>query len=201
MPSPMQLLEEAIVARLAAAFTQPGNTHPCVDVQSWPDRPDAYRLAHPLGACLVMYRGTTFSDGEALGGQIVEWPAEFEIGVMARTLRAHQLPVAPGTGSATPSGAYDLLQVARSACLGWRPEVAQRAVRPRREVFNSYHEGVWGYSFHIAVPMVTVVAVEDASGPWMEGGCRDEPLLTQVTYEPIGDVPHGTTRQSNAPTK
>ncbi len=174
-------LEQALVQRLAAAFTPPDGAQPSVEVSAWADEPRAYGTNHPAGACLVIYRGSSFSATDAISGQLLAWQAEFEVSVLARE---HQ------SAEADAPGAHGLLHIARAALLGWRPDQSAAALRLQREALEDYADGVWRYSLRIGVPMVSVAPVEDARGPWIDAGCADEPRITRVTYEPGDDGAH-----------
>ena len=92
-------LEQAITARLAAAFTLPGQAHPRIEVRAWPDDPRDYRSAHPKGAALVVYRGTEFDHG-ATAGQRIAYLERFEVSLFARTLReANVVTKRPSAGN------------------------------------------------------------------------------------------------------
>lgn len=155
-------LESAIVQRLAAALTRPHQQHPCVDVLAWPQRPREFRMTHPHGAALVIYRGSSFAHG-ATAQQRLAWEDAFELGLIARTLRGPQQPMQatqPTQGGDAPApgvGMYDLLHTCRHALLGWVPEGACAPVRMVSVDFDDYHEGTWAYSLRFAVPMLAAI--------------------------------------------
>ena len=142
-------LENAIVARLSVALTLPGQAHPKVDVRAWPSARCDYRMAHPHGAALVIYRGSKFTH-RATAGQLVPYEDEFELGLVSRTLREAN---APGTVEAALGvGIYDLLQTCRETLMGWVPQFASGQVRVISIEFDDYVEGTWGYSLRFAIP-------------------------------------------------
>ena len=165
-------LENAIVARLSVALTLPGQAHPKVDVRAWPERPRDYRMAHPHGAALVIYRGSKFTH-RATAGQLVPYEDEFELGLVSRTLRD-----APGTVEAAWAWASDLLQTCRETLMGWVPQFASGQVRVISIEFDDYVEGTWGYSLRFAIPMTTVAnrPRPPAPGP---SPTKTTPLLTE----------------------
>lgn len=168
MKSLTERIEVAIVDRLKAAFTELGKPHPTIDVIAWPGRPDTYKLSHPIGACMVIYNGTKYDDSHAMAGQAVYGDAEFEIGILARTLREHQPP--QGSASdALGTGAYDFLAVCRQALAGWRVPEAAGHVRVQKDSFTAYKEGEWGYSLFITMPTMTVIDIAEPDEPWMAG--------------------------------
>lgn len=169
-------LESAIVARLSAALTLPGQAHPKVDVRAWPERPRDYRMAHPHGAALVIYRGSKFTH-RATAGQLVPYEDEFELGLVSRTLREAN---APGTVEAALGvGIYDLLQTCRETLMGWVPQFASGQVRVISIEFDDYVEGTWGYSLRFAIPMTTVANRPRPPGPWPVTNEDNAPLLTE----------------------
>ncbi len=187
-------LETAIVSRITAALTLPGQAHPKVEVRAWPERARDYKMTHPHGCAMVIYKGSKFSQDQSTAGHLVAFEAEFELGLISRTLRE---PNTPETGAATPgqaqpgpgqaargTGIYDLLETCRGALLGWQPDQAAGSVRLRAEDFDDYTEGTWGYSLRFVVPMLTVAERHCPPGPWAfdapNSCCVDAPPLTQL---------------------
>jgi hypothetical protein len=181
--SSIGLLEAAIVARIGAALTLPGQTHPKVEVRAWPERAREYKMSHPHGCAMVIYKGSKFAQNQSTAGQLVGFEAEFELGLISRTLRE---PNAPEADAALGTGIYDLLESCRIALLGWQPDQAAGAVRLRSEDFDDYVEGTWGYSLRFLVPMMTVAERHCPPGPWAVDGpnscCTDAPHLSQLTF-------------------
>ena len=184
-------LEAAIVARIGAALKLPGQTHPKVEVRAWPERAREYKMSHPHGCAMVIYKGSKFSQDQSTSGHLVAFEAEFELGLISRTLREPNLPSgAPETDVALSAsfgtGIYDLLESCRIALLGWQPDQAAGAVRLRSEDFDDYVEGTWGYSLRFLVPMMTVAERHCPPGPWAADGpnscCLDGPPLSQITF-------------------
>jgi hypothetical protein len=185
--SAIGLLEAAIVARIGAVLTLPGQTHPKVEVRAWPERAREYKMSHPHGCAMVIYKGSKFSQDQSTAGQLVGFEAEFELGLISRTLREPNVPSgAPEADAALGTGIYDLLESCRIALLGWQPDQAAGAVRLRSEDFDDYVEGTWGYSLRFLVPMMTVAERHCPPGPWAVDGpnscCLDAPPLSQLTF-------------------
>lgn len=153
-------IEDELVQRLALALTRPGATAPRVDVASWPGRPDDYRMDHPVGAVLVIYKGADYADASTDAGPVAKL-AEFELGVIARNLRA---PNGPGIDRAQGLGAYELLAVCRQALMGWQPQRASQAVQMRAESFTGQAQGKWSYSMHVAVPVRLLPSIDSETG-------------------------------------
>ena len=174
-------LEAAVVARIAAALTVPGQAHPKVEVRAWPENARHYKMTHPLGCAMVIYKGAKFNQDQAMAGQRVDMEAEFELGLISRTLRE---PNAPAPEGAVGAGIYDLLETCRDALLGWQPEHAAGQVRLHGEQFDDYTEGTWGYSVRLTVPLVLIAQRQCPPGPWADAGlnacCDTAPPLTDV---------------------
>lgn len=182
-------LEAAIVARIAAALTLPGQAHPKVDVRAWPERARDYKMTHPHGCAMVIYKGSKFSQDQATGGHLVAREADFELGLISRTLREPTAGTGPagGTGQADAGvGAYDLLESCRSALLGWQPAQAAGVVRVLSETFDDYVEGTWGYSVRFVVPMLQVADRACPPGPWADTGpnscCDTAPPISLLKF-------------------
>jgi hypothetical protein len=169
-------LELEIVERLKIALTAPGQPHPRVEVAAWPDRPRDYKMTHPVGAVMVIYKGCKFDSSAAIAGQAVQMEAEVELGSMTRSLREPQAPDRP---DAPGTGAYDILNITRQSLLGWQPTCASDVVILRSESFDSYVEGTWGYSQRFVVPLFVIAdRPEPPSQAVMPSG------LSQITFTP-----------------
>ena len=180
MSSVIGTLEAAIVARLATALTVQGQAFPKVDVRAWPERARDFKMTHPSGCAMVIYKGSKFAQDGSTAGQLVSFDAEFEIGLISRTLREPNLPsAAPDAGV----GIYELLQTCRGALFGWQPTDAAGPARLRSEDFDDYAEGTWGYSLRLSIPMVTVAERMCPPGPWVEQCCTaDTNHLTTLQF-------------------
>lgn len=154
------MLEKSIVQRITEALTLPGQQHPKVDVQAWPSKPREYKMTHPYGCALVLYRGSKYSDDKSTGGQYVEYDDSFEIGLLSRTLREPNVPDTANAGR----GIYELIESCRDALMGWQPDQARSIVRIKAIEFDDYSEGTWGYSLRFSVPMLTVAPRDCPSG-------------------------------------
>ena len=182
-------LEAAIVARICAVLTLPGQAHPKVEVRAWPNHAREYKMSHPHGCAMVIYKGSKFSDDRATAGQLVDYEAQFEVGLISRTLREPTLPsgaAAPEADAALGTGIYSLLESCRTVLLGWQPDQASGVVRLRSESFDDYVEGTWGYSLLFSVPMMTVAERPCPPGPWATDGPNSfgttAPPMSQLTF-------------------
>lgn len=174
-------LESDVLARLTLALTNPQSRHPKVDVQAWPDRPANYKMLHPQGAALLVYKGTKYSDNVKADDKV-----EFELAVMARTL--HE----PNPDDPIGTGMYSLLKACLDVLHGWRSDFATRELVIISDGFTSYGEGVWTYTIRFVVPVFPRISLPPTIGPWTDGfdaTGADKPNLTQVNYvyDPQGD--------------
>ena len=168
-------LEREILDQLINALMLPDKPHPKVDVQAWPDNPTTFRMVHPMGTVLLIYKGTTYAKSSA-DRDI----AEYEITIMSRTLRDPN----PTDGVTTPLGVgmYELLDTLVKAIHGWRPEYAVDQLRVNSDGFQGYTEGVWSYSLRTSVPLFASIALAPSTGPWTDQDCRTAPPLKQTDY-------------------
>ena len=81
------------------------DTFPNILVQGFPDKPSEFLLLHSIGALLVHYQGSTYSNTDALGFVSQENKKEFSITVVTRNLR-------------TNDGAYELIDKIKSVLTG-----------------------------------------------------------------------------------
>lgn len=173
-------IEDELLARLRQALTREGAAHPVVDLLPWPGRPEEYRLVHQVGALLVMYRGGKFPQRVGL----VEWPAEFELGLLVRNLRTHQARAgSPDVGT----GAYDLLEACRVALAGFELPGAAGPAYVTAENYTGHREGVWAYSVRVSVPMVSVLPVPEVAGPFVAVGTEPPPELADLQVQHPAD--------------
>lgn len=168
-------LEAAIVTRISAALTLPDQIHPKVDVRGWPEKPRDFKMTHPLGCAMVIYKGSKFAYVKNMENE----SAEFEIGLISRTLRE---PNAPEQGSSLGVGIYDLLEDCSNALSGWKPEGASNPIQLLSRNYGDHVEGTWSYNLLITIPMTRLANRPCATGPWVEACCDTDNLTTEVAY-------------------
>ncbi len=173
-------IETELLQRLTKALTLPGMAHPKVDVAAWPDRPKDFKLQHPHGCALLMYKRSQYQSC-GTSGQWARGTSEFEITLAARTLREPQIPA---DSSAAPKGlsAYALVDTCKWALSGFRPTAASSALMLADDSFEQYFEGVWYYSLRVSVPVIAITGRDCAPGPWVAACCLDAPALARVAY-------------------
>ncbi len=156
-----------------------------VEVARFPDRPDAYRLTHRVGAALVIYRGASY--GEQLDTEIVaqERKLEFEVMVMVRDLGWNTGGASGGAGP----GAYEILEAVRVALTGFTVAGA-RKMHPVKERFveRDKQGGVWIYGITFALRTIAVEAPRETVSPlFIHGTMLESGGQTVVT---LGAAPY-----------
>ena len=145
--SRLKTIEDALVLLLATTFTTLPATDPALEVRGWPDKPNDYRMQHPVGAVLVTYAGDKLTAEDShphVHEQVIDW----RITLMARNLREH-------------TGIYELVEKARTALLGYSPPHVTGTMRGGNVEYSDYSEGVWTYT--ISVSCATVLVIEPIS--------------------------------------
>lgn len=123
----IEALETAIIERLKPAF-------PTALVDAFPDKFDGYeKLPTNRGAAiLVAYRGSDYGEPRPMGMVVQEQRPQFEVTVVAKSLRGHQ-------------GALALLDGVRRRLTGHRPAGAE-PMRPLDEQYVPSPPGHWVYA-------------------------------------------------------
>jgi hypothetical protein len=125
---------------------------PDLAVEPFAARPEAYRLAHPKGAVLVLYGGTTF-DPPRLTAPVMQG-AELEVDLILqiRNLNNHE-------------GAYERLNTLRKGLTGWTLPGCKKGY-PRRIRFSGAQDGVYQYVLTMVWPTAYAeVVADEPSGP------------------------------------
>lgn len=120
MNADIALIEEALRQRLQAEITD-------VAVESYPANPDLYRLTHPVGALLVGYAGSEYS--EPVNG-IQEQSMRWVVTLLMQGLYSH-------------AGNYTPLQQVRDLLSGFKPEGCRSACYLLTDQFVGQAGGVW----------------------------------------------------------
>lgn len=113
------------------------DTFPNILVQGFPDKPSEFLLLHSIGALLVHYQGSTYSNTDALGFVSQENRKEFSITVVTRNLR-------------TNDGAYTYLDKVKSVLTGFEPEGCSKLM-PIKDFFISENNGIWQYGINFTL--------------------------------------------------
>ena len=113
------------------------DTFPNILVQGFPDKPSEFLLLHSIGALLVHYQGSNYSNSDALGFISQENKKEFSITVVTRNLR-------------TNDGAYTYLDKVKSVLTGFEPEGCSKLM-PSKDFFISENNGIWQYGINFTL--------------------------------------------------
>ncbi|MBF6569068.1 MAG: hypothetical protein IVW54_09345 [Candidatus Binataceae bacterium] len=147
-PSPLDIgtIEAAIVAQLRSTITT-------IEVVQFPDRAEAYRLTHRIGAALVAYRASSYGELIDTAAVVQARTLEFEVRLIVRDLGWSY----GGPGSGGGPGAYALLEAVRAALTGFQIPGCRKAY-PLKERFveRDTRGGVWIYSISFAIETVAM---------------------------------------------
>lgn len=113
------------------------DTFPNILVQGFPDKPSEFLLLHSIGALLVHYQGSTYSNTDALGFVSQENKKEFSITVVTRNLR-------------TNDGAYELIDKIKSVLTGFEIKGCSELF-PSKDFFISENNGIWQYGINFTL--------------------------------------------------
>jgi hypothetical protein len=165
-PTPLDIatIESAIVAQLQAAIS-------VVEIVHFPDRPEAYRLTHRIGAALVSFRGSSY--GELIDSAVVAQARtlEFEVRLMARDLGWAYGAMSTGINP----GAYALLEAIRIALTGFQiPGCRKMYPLKERFVERDAQGGVWIYAIGFAVETLAIEVTPPVAFPLFVNGIAQD---------------------------
>jgi hypothetical protein len=168
-PLDIETIEQAVVTRLSAEISG-------IEIAHFPDKPEAYRMTHRVGAALVRYEGADYGKPIDTAAIVQERTVKFEVIVIMRDL-GWSLGAAPG-GGGTP-GAYAILEAIRAALTGFQVPACGKTY-PLRERFlkRDKQGGIWTYATTFAMH---TVAVESSSSDTY-------PLLTLARTQERGGI-------------
>ncbi len=147
-------IETAIVDRLKIALAP-------LPVEALPDKP--WNFTHPRGAALVVFTGADPAEGVDLYTSAQPVTLSYEVVLLSRSLRDN-------------TGLYPMLQAARKALLGWRPEDSGLTPFHMGRVTNQgYEDSAWRMSLILTTKAMWVDDAEPTIGP----------LLKELTFEEI----------------
>ena len=126
----INLIENAIIEKLKSSF-------PEILVQGFPDKPSEFILIHSIGALLVHYQGSNYTNSDALAFISQENKKEFSITIVTRNLRSH-------------NGAYEYLDKVKSVLTGFQIEGCTQLM-PSKDFFISENAGIWQYGINFTL--------------------------------------------------
>jgi len=164
-------IEDAIIARLKSKV-------PGVLVQQYPDDPEAFAPAHPVGALLVRYASAAYSEPKALDVVVQERDVLFEVTLAMWSLR----------GKTGQGGLYSYLDGVRVALTGYTPPNCQRKLTPTEDGFINRSSGLkgkrlWQYSISFNTTIFNIEVLDDVAVTLLKR------LTTNDNYGDIKDIP------------
>ena len=131
----IRTVENAIVEKLKLSF-------PEILVKGFPDKPSEFILLHQIGALLVHYQGSNYTNSNALGIISQENKKEFAITVVTRNLRANQ-------------GAYEYIDNVKAVLTGFQPDECSKLM-PLKDYFISENSGIWQYGINFSLTTTNI---------------------------------------------
>jgi len=167
-PLDVETIETAIVNRLSAQIGT-------IEIAHFPDKPEAYRMTHRIGAALVRYEGAEYGRLIDTAAIVQERTLKFEVTVMMRDLG---WTLGGAAGGGTP-GAYAMIEAVRAALTGFQVPGCDK-IYPLRERFikRDKQGGVWIYAISFAL---RTAAVEPSTPD-------NYPLLVVATAQEQGGI-------------
>ena len=164
-------IEDAIVARLKAKL-------PTILVQQYPDDPENYAPAHPVGALLVRYASAEYSDTRDLGNVVQERDLVFEITLALWSLR----------GRSGQGGLYSYLEGVRVALTGYTPPNCQRKMTAIEDGFINRSGGLkgqrlWQYAISFRTTVFNIEVLDEVAVTLLKR------LTTNDNYGDRKDIP------------
>ncbi|MGH7986946.1 MAG: Gp37 family protein [Candidatus Binataceae bacterium] len=174
-PLDIATLENAIVSQLAAQITG-------IEVAHFPDRPDAYRMTHRVGAALVRYQGATYGQVNDVAAVVQERKVDFEVLILMRDLGWS----VGGAADGPSPGAYAMMEMVRATLTGFQIPGCTK-MRPLRERFveRDKQGGVWVYSLTFGFSTVAIEAPGAIAYPlFTKGVAQEQGGVTAITLAP-----------------
>lgn len=126
----IRTIENSIIDKLKTSF-------PEVLVEGFPEKPSEFILLHSIGALLVHYQGSSYTNSKSLGCIIQDNKKEFSVTIVTRNLRANQ-------------GAYEYLDKVKSVLTGFQIDECTMLM-PTKDFFISENSGIWQYGINFVL--------------------------------------------------
>lgn len=123
-------IENTVIGQLKISF-------PEVLVQGFPDKPSEFILLHSIGALLVHYQGSNYTNTQALGFITQENKKEFSITIITRNLRNND-------------GAYEYIDKVKAVLSGLKIDECTSLI-PTKDYFISENKGIWQYGINFTL--------------------------------------------------
>lgn len=128
-------IENSIIDKLKTEF-------PELLVEGFPDKPSEFILLHQIGALLIHYQGSNFSNSDSLGYVFQTNKKEFSITLVTRNLHSN-------------NGAYEYLDKVRMVLTGFQPDECSKLM-PVKDFFISENKGIWQYGINFSLTSVNI---------------------------------------------
>lgn len=128
-------IENSIITKLK-------NDFPEVLVEGFPEKPSEFILLHAVGALLVHYQGSNYTNSKSLGYIVQDNKKEFSITIVTRNLRANQ-------------GAYEYLDKVKAALSGFQVDECTKLM-PTKDFFISENGGIWQYGINFTLTTTNI---------------------------------------------
>src|SRR6516225_9883729 len=129
-PLDIATIEAAIVAQLQG-FLAANLGRQMIEVTHFPDKPEAYEMRHRIGVAMVIYMGSEYAEILNTMHVAQQRTLEFSVGLRIRDLGW----AFGGPPSGTSPGVYQVLEMIRTALLGFQPSTGCTPMRASRERF------------------------------------------------------------------
>lgn len=131
----IRAIENSIINKLKTDF-------PEVLVEGFPEKPSEFILLHSIGALLVHYQGSNYTNSKSLGYIVQDNKKEFSITIVTRNLRANQ-------------GAYEYLDKVKSVLSGFQVDECSKLM-PTKDYFISENGGIWQYGINFTLTTTNI---------------------------------------------
>lgn len=140
-------LAQAMTARLQVKITE-------LEVENFPDDPDAYRLNHHLGALLVHYHGSKYGPSKDTGLVVQQRLIAMEVTLVLRSLYGDD-------------GINERIESVRRALTGFCPPGFSK-LKPISDEFISHKCGEWRHVIDFSTTTSVIEESEPEAAPLMK---------------------------------
>lgn len=123
-------IENAIIKKLKISF-------PELLVEGFPDKPAEFILLHPIGAILVHYQGSNYTNSNSFSSIIQDNKKEFSITIITRNLHSNE-------------GSYEYIDKVKTILTGFKINECSELM-PIKDFFISENNGIWQYGINFSL--------------------------------------------------
>ena len=140
---------------IAAVVVRLKEKVPNLAVDDWPEKPESYRLNHPVGALLVTYMGSQFAAPRDLTFVTQDVTFNFIVVAKIRQLNGRD-------------GVLATQDAVRKALVGFKPPNCHRKTWATSEDIPDEENGIWQGQTHFSTMTTQIEAEEGEDGPPMK---------------------------------